>query len=100
MLKLLFYLHHDQLLPFLQYLTMLFLLLQYELTKEHVLIHNYILYNVFQILVLNLFDIHCLLILLLPFVLGSCAIGISYEVEFPPKIKESLTPEEETEKGE
>ena len=41
-----------------------------------------------------------LLILLLPFVLGSCTIGISYEVEFPPKIKESLTPEEETEKGE
>ena len=41
-----------------------------------------------------------LLILLLPFVLGSCAIGIRYEVEFPPKIKESLTPEEETEEGE
>ena len=40
-----------------------------------------------------------LLILLLPFVLGSCAIGISYEVEFTPKIKESQTPEKETEKG-
>ena len=41
-----------------------------------------------------------LLIILLPFVLGSCAIGICYEVEFPPKIKESLTTEKETEKGE
>ena len=41
-----------------------------------------------------------LLILLLPLVLGSCAIGISYEVEFPPKTKESLTSEKETDKGE
>ncbi|MGB1760479.1 MAG: hypothetical protein ACPHOG_07225 [Verrucomicrobiales bacterium] len=37
-----------------------------------------------------------LLILLLPFVLGGCAIGISYEAEFPP-IKKS-TSEEKPEK--
>ena len=52
------------------------------------------------ILLIKIIPMKGLLILLLPFVLGSCAIGIIYEVEFPPKIKESLTPEEETEKGE